>query len=263
MKNSILKFYKEYPKACWWGLISYLGFLVSFFTANIFLNGLFILSSSCASTVILIFVIKFFLKTINHNRLSENINDDLVYRSVNQSNAVWLIIPFFLLLDFLILIGSNVRNSDIIIVVLPTIIGGGAGALVLWLANKDKVVFITKNQLIIQVSKTEIKRFTKSEIKSYRVSRDGGKTVLRISSNNRNEFELTSYFLSLNGFEEKIKEFLGDENIISNNNGNSNENKYNLDFTEQLLNLSRLKEAGVLTQEEFETEKSKILNSRV
>jgi hypothetical protein len=43
---------------------------------------------------------------------------------------------------------------------------------------------------------------------------------------------------------------------MAQNNNNSN----NVDFTQQLLNLAKLKDAGVLSQEEFETQKNNILS---
>jgi hypothetical protein len=57
-------------------------------------------------------------------------------------------------------------------------------------------------------------------------------------------------------------QFFGNENIISNDQGKTNVSNSNLDFTEQLLNLAKLKEEGILTQEEFEEQKRKILNSK-
>jgi hypothetical protein len=57
-------------------------------------------------------------------------------------------------------------------------------------------------------------------------------------------------------------QFLGNENIISNDQEKTNVSNSNLDFTEQLLNLAKLKEEGILTQEEFEEQKRKILNSK-
>ena len=210
------------------------------------------------------FLIRFIKREIEQFNASKksplHYNTDYIYHSINYSYAAWLIIPFFLILDFLVLIGSNIRDSDIIIIILPTLIGGGAGAFLLWIGNKDKAVYITKDKLFIQVNQSEIREFNKSEIQSYRVSKDGGKTLIRISSPNKNEFELTSYFLNLNGFEEKLKQFLGNEYVNRSDHENMNSSK--LDFTEQLLNLAKLKDAGILTKEEFEEQKYKILNSK-
>jgi hypothetical protein len=59
--------------------------------------------------------------------------------------------------------------------------------------------------------------------------------------------EMQEYVLSL------------EQNEKNNNNNNSNSG---IDFTEQLLNLAKLKDAGILSQEEFDEQKAKILASR-
>ena len=46
------------------------------------------------------------------------------------------------------------------------------------------------------------------------------------------------------------------------NNNNNNNSNSGVDFTEQLLNLAKLKDAGILSQEEFDEQKAKILSSR-
>ncbi len=85
---------------------------------------------------------------------------------------------------------------------------------------------------------------------------------MRITSPNRNEFELTSYFLNLDGFEKELMHFMGNENVINSDQEKMNFSKSNIDFTEQLLNLAKLKDAGILSQEEFDEQKAKILASR-
>lgn len=59
-------------------------------------------------------------------------------------------------------------------------------------------------------------------------------------------------------FINEMQQYITSQNLSS---SQSNSNA-NFDFTEQLLNLAKLKEAGILTQEEFNEQKIKILSSK-
>ena len=103
-------------------------------------------------------------------------------------------------------------------IIWPTLIGGGVGALILWAGNKDMSISIENEKLILKKSAGEIKEYSKDQIVSYRVSKDQGKTVVRISGNDKSEFELASYMLDLKGFDEAMNKFLNDnhENTLKN-----------------------------------------------
>lgn len=101
-----------------------------------------------------------------------------------------------------------VGSESIQYVIWPTLIGGGIGALIFWAGNKDMSVSIENDKLILKKSATEIKEYTKDEITSYRVSKDQGKTVIRIIGNNKSEYELASFMLDLKGFDEAMTKFL-------------------------------------------------------
>lgn len=131
--------------------------------------------------------------------------NNYTYYSKNLSNFIFLIIPFFLLVD-LIALGGDTRYFST--VAFPTIAGTGLGSLILWLSNREMAVYITENKLIIKKNNNDIKEFEKDMINSYRISKDQGKTLLRIYSKDKSEFEISSYFLDLNGFEGKLKTFL-------------------------------------------------------
>ncbi len=125
------------------------------------------------------------------------------YQSKNNAAAAWLI-PFVLLgIDFFV-----VGSASFQYVLWPTLIGGGVGALIFWAANKDMSVSIINDKLILKKSYTEIKEYTKDEIASYRISKDQGKTVIRIVGNNKSEYELASMMLDLKGFDEAMTKFL-------------------------------------------------------
>lgn len=127
------------------------------------------------------------------------------YQSKNNANAIWLLPIILLIFDFFI-IGGDISSMGYII--WPTIIGGGIGALTMWAGNKDMSISIVDNKLILKKNLNEVREYNKEEINTYRVSKDQGKTVIRISGNDKSEYELASYFLDLNGFEESMKEFL-------------------------------------------------------
>ena len=93
-------------------------------------------------------------------------------------------------------------------IIWPSLIGGGVGALLLWAGNKDMSVSISNNKLIIKKNSNEIREYTKDEISSWRVTKDQGKTVLRISSSDKSEYEMASYMLDLSGFDNAMKTFL-------------------------------------------------------
>ena len=179
------------------------------------------------------------------------------FQSKNNSIMVWLLIPFFLVIDF-IAIGFNPNMFPI--VALPTIAGAGFAALVFWLGNKDMVVYIIESKLVLKKNNSEIREFTKDEITSYRISKDQGKTTIRIYLNNKNEYELSSYFLDLNGFEKHIDKLLNKEykdstpsikqEVIDNSN----------DIPSQIEKLANLKEKGILSDEEFTAKKKELLD---
>ena len=127
------------------------------------------------------------------------------YQSKNNSGNVWIILIALIIFDFII-VGSNTDSLGYIL--LPTIIGGGIGIFLLWSNNKDTSVSIEDNFLILKNNNSDIKKFEKNEINSYRVSKDQGKTVIRIVGNNKSEYEMTAKFLDLKGFEEAMQNFL-------------------------------------------------------
>lgn len=125
------------------------------------------------------------------------------YQSKNNSAAAWLIPVFLLVIDFFVVGAESMQY-----IIWPTLIGGGVGALIFWAGNKDMSVSIENDKLILRKSSSEIKEYTKEEIASYRVSKDQGKTVIRIIGNNKSEYELASYMLDLKGFDEAMTQFL-------------------------------------------------------
>ncbi len=127
------------------------------------------------------------------------------YVSKNNSAAAWLIPIAFLIFDFIIMGGDTDMMEYVI---WPTLIGGGVGALILWAGNKDMSVSIENDKLILKKSATESREYSRDQIISYRVSKDQGKTVIRISGNDKSEFEMASYMLDLNGFEDAMSKFL-------------------------------------------------------
>ncbi len=159
MKQYIINLYKAYPKTSLWFVLSILGvsmpFLVLFSTDSFFRIGQLIYLLSLGSLMVLSLVILFrsIRKAMYNSKTTQasfEKTDYFLYRSINYSNAAWLIIPFFLIIDFIILIGSP--NEVIMVVLMPTIVGGGAGAFLLWIGNKDKAVYITKNKLVIKIN---------------------------------------------------------------------------------------------------------------
>lgn len=137
------------------------------------------------------------------------------YQSKNNSAAAWLIPIVLVIFDFFVIGGDTSMMGYII---WPTLIGGGVGALILWAGNKDMSISIENEKLILKKSAGEIKEYSKDQIVSYRVSKDQGKTVVRISGNDKSEFELASYMLDLKGFDEAMNKFLNDnhENTLKN-----------------------------------------------
>jgi hypothetical protein len=127
------------------------------------------------------------------------------YQSKNNSNLAWFLPVGLLIIDFIIIGG----DTDLIgYIVLPTLIGGFIGALILWAGNKDMSISIDGDKLKIKKDANNSREYLKEEIESYRISTDQGKTVIRICGNDKSEFELASYLLDLNGFESAMKEFL-------------------------------------------------------
>lgn len=137
------------------------------------------------------------------------------YQSKNNSAAAWLIPIVLVIFDFFVIGGDTSMMGYII---WPTLIGGGVGALILWAGNKDMSISIENEKLILKKSAGVIKEYSKDQIVSYRVSKDQGKTVVRISGNDKSEFELASYMLDLKGFDEAMNKFLNDnhENTLKN-----------------------------------------------
>jgi len=127
------------------------------------------------------------------------------YLSKNNSAAAWLIPIAFLIFDFVVMGGDTEMMGYII---WPTLIGGGVGALILWAGNKDMSVSIENDKLILKKNASEIREYSKDQIISYRVSKDQGKTVIRISGNDKSEYEMASYMLDLKGFDEAMSKFL-------------------------------------------------------
>lgn len=127
------------------------------------------------------------------------------YQSKNNSGAIWLIPVVLLIFDFIIMGGDT---SMMEYVIWPTIVGGGIGALIMWAGNKDMSVSIINDKLILKKSASEVREYSKDQIASYRISKDQGKTVIRISGNDKSEYEMASYLLDLKGFEEAINKFL-------------------------------------------------------
>ena len=147
---------------------------------------------------------------ISNVSLVQSVN--IKYISKNNSKYVWFLPIIFLVLDFLI-IGVNMDNASYII--MPTLIGGGFGALIFWLSNKDLSVFIDDKKLIIKRNKSDVREYLSSEIVSYRVLKEQNKTILRITGNDKSEYQIASFALDLKGFENAMKEFL--ETYIDNN----------------------------------------------
>jgi hydrogenase maturation factor len=102
--------------------------------------------------------------------------------------------------------GGDVKMMSYII--WPTLIGGFVGAIIIWAGNKDMSVSIENEKLILKKNVTEIKEYSKDQINTYRVSKDQGKTVIRVQGNNKSEYEMASYMLDLNGFDEAMNQFI-------------------------------------------------------
>lgn len=127
------------------------------------------------------------------------------YKSKNNSTAAFLIPIVFLIFDFFVM-GGDVEMMGYII--WPTLIGGGVGALTIWAGNKDMSVSIENEKLILKKDATDIKEYSKDQINTYRISKDQGKTVIRVIGNDKSEYEISSYMLDLKGFDEAMKQFL-------------------------------------------------------
>jgi len=134
------------------------------------------------------------------------------YQSKNNSNYVWGLPVIFLVFDFIV-IGGKMDNASYII--MPTLIGGGFGALIFWLNNKDLSVFIDDNKLIIKRNKSDVREYISSEIVSYRVSKEQNKTILKITGNDRSEYQIASFALDLKGFDNAMKEFLNENKKVA------------------------------------------------
>jgi hypothetical protein len=127
------------------------------------------------------------------------------YQSKNNSAVAFLIPIVLLIFDFFVM-GGDVEMMGYII--WPTLIGGGVGALIMWAGNKDMSVSIENEKLILKKNAIEIKEYSKDQINTYRVSKDQGKTVIRVSGNNKSEYEMASYMLDLKGFDEAMNQFI-------------------------------------------------------
>ena len=127
------------------------------------------------------------------------------YKSKNNSSTAFLIPIVFLIFDFFVM-GGDVKMMSYII--WPTLIGGFVGAIIIWAGNKDMSVSIENEKLILKKNVTEIKEYSKDQINTYRVSKDQGKTVIRVQGNNKSEYEMASYMLDLNGFDEAMNQFI-------------------------------------------------------
>ena len=127
------------------------------------------------------------------------------YQSKNNSNFAWFIPVVLVILDFFIIGGDTDLMGYIII---PSLVGGLFASFILWSSNKDMAISIEGDKLKIVKDANNSREYLKEEIESYRISTDQGKTVIRICGTDKNEFELASYLLDLNGFESAMKEFL-------------------------------------------------------
>lgn len=127
------------------------------------------------------------------------------YQSKNISSNAWLIPLIFVFLDIIVLRGDREMVGYAI---WPTLIGGSFGAFILWLNNKEMSVRIENGFLVLKKNSNEIKIYSKDQISSYRISKDQGKTIIRVCGNDKSEYELSSYMLDLKGFDEAINVFL-------------------------------------------------------
>jgi hypothetical protein len=212
----------------------------------------------------------------------------MIYKAKNIANYFWGAMPVLLIIDLLI-IGGNFKYGGKEIL-LTTLIGGGIGILILWAGNKDAGVELTKGAIKLTKTATDSTTINKSDIDSYEVLKEGGKTIITVNLKDRSKVSVSSFALQLNDFESVMKDWMAGvemkelkEDVNSNSNFDSEKlkgqafdiaGKATAKFkdivagksesdvlNEKLMSLSELKEKGILNEEEYQKKKTEILNN--
>ena len=212
----------------------------------------------------------------------------MIYKAKNIANYFWGAMPVLLIIDLLI-IGGNFKHGGKEIL-LTTLIGGGIGILILWAGNKDAGVELTKGAIKLTKTATDSTTINKSDIDSYEVLKEGGKTIITVNLKDRSKVSVSSFALQLNDFESVMKDWMAGvemkelkEDVNSNSNFDSEKlkgqafdiaGKATAKFkdivagksesdvlNEKLMSLSELKEKGILNEEEYQKKKTEILNN--
>jgi len=163
-------------------------------------------------------LLAYFIKDEVINEMYKAINekDKPNYETKNKVNFVWFI-PVGVYVFYLISLGSYISYLFSYPEVLwHVIVGGLIGAFVLWVNNKDMSIAVTNDKLIVKKTSTDIREYSRTEILSYRISKDAGKTVLRISGSDKSEYEITSYFLGMDGLDKAIHDFISEQPLNTN-----------------------------------------------
>ena len=210
----------------------------------------------------------------------------MIYKAKNIASYFWLGIPALLLLDCFILGFDFTYASSVI---LPTIIGGGIGIGVVWLGNKDAGITITKDSITITKTATDSTTINKSDIDSYHIDKEGGKTSVSLKLKDQSTVSVSSFALQLDDFETVMKDWMAGAEMkeISEDQQTGKSNFDTEKITEQatdiagkaankfkdlvagksegdilnekLTNLSDLKDKGILNDEEYQKKKTEIL----
>ena len=212
----------------------------------------------------------------------------MIYQAKNIANYFWLGIPGLLILDCFIL-GFDFTHFGS--VAIPTLVGGGIGILVVWAGNKDAGLSLTQDSITLTKTATDSTTINKSDIESYHVGKEGGKTTVTVNLKDKSSVSVSSFALQLDDFETVMKNWMSGQKMeeisvsekTSNPKIDTNElsekaadlagkaknkltelvsGKSESDLlTEKLTNVNNLKEKGILSEEEYAKKKAEILDN--
>jgi len=179
------------------------------------------------------------------------------YKAKNIVNRIWFLPLFFLIVDIIALGGGAFEYPAVL---WAGTVGSLAGAFLAWLTHKDHAVSISGNTLLIKVGELN-RKIEKGQITKYGTSRDLGKTAIKLYLTDNSEFEFSSYFLELEGFETAFAPLMADSvnEMESESEESVTDNSETRNITDDLDKLVEMKEKGILTDQEFEDAKKKLL----
>jgi len=210
----------------------------------------------------------------------------MIYKAKNIASLFWIGLPLILLLDCFI-VGFDFTYASSLF--LSSFIGGGIGIGFMWLGNKDAGITITKDSITLTKTATDSTTINKSDIDSYHIGKEGGKTTVTLKLKDQSTVSVSSFALQLDDFESVMKNWMSGTEMseISEEQKTGNPNfdtekitaqatdiagkaankfkdlvagKSEVDvLSEKLTNLSDLKDKGILNDEEYQKKKTEIL----